>query len=276
MPIPKFSDWSRLDEAKGDAIVVVKSDSMWSKINDMVVCLFPGRTSREDAKRKTLELMKAKWGELPYRDQDVLRDMNVYQVPMTTLVGDGIGMPVLESEAVLESRSLPTGARALADALRANGVPVMSHQEGDDEVDGEVKITDKVHVQVGPGYVTVNRIVGDLKKGGGIMIGEEQPRDMKHLVRMINAAISTSKSADRRGKVEESSSGETFDYMMLSRLQSDCEYYLGHGGRSPHILHQGDEKKQIAEMKRIWKKLKVKPEWLSMEDIKDYEKKMVG
>ena len=71
-------------------------------------------------------------------------------------------------------------------------------------------------------------------------------------------------------------SDNTFDYQMLGRLQFDCDAFLGDGNRG------GDEKKlwagsvdgQIAEMKKIWDKLKVKPEWLSISDIWEYERKM--
>ena len=66
------------------------------------------------------------------------------------------------------------------------------------------------------------------------------------------------------------------NYMMLSRLQSDNEYYLGHGNRSENRLWAGNVKDQIAEMKRLYNELPkhLKPEWLSMTDINNYAKKM--
>lgn len=37
-----------------------------------------------------------------------------------------------------------------------------------------------------------------------------------------------------------------FEYMLLNRLQCDCNYYLGHGGRNAqHCLWAHDEQKQI-------------------------------
>lgn len=67
-----------------------------------------------------------------------------------------------------------------------------------------------------------------------------------------------------------------FNYMMLSRLQMDCDYYLGFGNRNEKVLWAGNVDDHIDEMKRIWNNLpkKEKPEWLSMEDILEYEKKM--
>lgn len=69
-----------------------------------------------------------------------------------------------------------------------------------------------------------------------------------------------------------------FDYMMLSRLQTDCKYYLGNGNRNKENLWAGDEQKQINEMKKLYNKFvdDDKPEWLTYEQILDYEKSMVN
>jgi hypothetical protein len=69
-----------------------------------------------------------------------------------------------------------------------------------------------------------------------------------------------------------------FDYMMLDRLRSDNEYYLGNGNRNPKNLWAGSVDGQIEEMKKLWNQLPKdkKPEWLSMEDIENYERKMKG
>lgn len=72
--------------------------------------------------------------------------------------------------------------------------------------------------------------------------------------------------------------GDKFTYMMLSRLQMDNDYYLGMGNRSARNLWAGSVDEQIKEMKRLWNSLPEdrKPEWLSMEDIKEYEKEMTS
>lgn len=68
-----------------------------------------------------------------------------------------------------------------------------------------------------------------------------------------------------------------FEYMMLSRLQSDCEYYLGSGGQNAeHALYYHDEKKHIEEMKKIYDILPIKPEWLTEEKLKEYEKLLLN
>ena len=75
---------------------------------------------------------------------------------------------------------------------------------------------------------------------------------------------------------ENSESDIKHQYMLLNRMQSDCEYFLNHGNGNAKRLYMGDVKKQIAEMKKIWNNLKEKPEWLSMEEINDYEKQMLS
>lgn len=69
---------------------------------------------------------------------------------------------------------------------------------------------------------------------------------------------------------------ETFRYMLLSRLQSDCDYYLGYGNRYPGSLWAGDEKSQIDYMLFIYNSLSVKPEWLSREQLIKYGLELTG
>lgn len=69
---------------------------------------------------------------------------------------------------------------------------------------------------------------------------------------------------------------QQFQYMMLSRLKSDCEYFLGNGGGAEKHLWAGSVQGQIDEMKKIHNLLEIKPEWLSMEEIEVYETKMKG
>lgn len=64
------------------------------------------------------------------------------------------------------------------------------------------------------------------------------------------------------------------NYMLLGRLQMDCEYFLGNGSRNTKYLWAGSVKDQISEMKSIFNSLAEKPEWISMEDILRYESLM--
>lgn len=68
-----------------------------------------------------------------------------------------------------------------------------------------------------------------------------------------------------------------FKYMLLDRLRSDCDYYLGYGNRNKKQLWAGNEQGQIDEMKKIYNNFTEdkKPEWLTYEQILEYEKAMV-
>ena len=76
-----------------------------------------------------------------------------------------------------------------------------------------------------------------------------------------------------RSEREERERAFRFDYMMLSRMQTDCNYYKSkeHFNRS----HASTWEQYIEEMKRLWKKFPedLKPEWISWEEILEYEKK---
>jgi len=56
---------------------------------------------------------------------------------------------------------------------------------------------------------------------------------------------------------------------LLSRLKSDCDYVLNYGG--VRNLWGKNIPEHIAAMKFYWDSLKVKPDWLSLEDIDSYE-----
>lgn len=65
-----------------------------------------------------------------------------------------------------------------------------------------------------------------------------------------------------------------FLYQMLSRLESDCKYFLGNGNGAEKHLWALTVDNQISAMKEIYNKLEEKPEWLSLEQINSYEKQM--
>lgn len=68
---------------------------------------------------------------------------------------------------------------------------------------------------------------------------------------------------------------DKFRYMLLDRMRQDCDYYLGNGDRNAEQLWAvGSVDRQIAYMKAILNSFKDKPEWLTMEQIKRYERLM--
>ena len=69
---------------------------------------------------------------------------------------------------------------------------------------------------------------------------------------------------------------EKFLYRLLSRMQTDCEYYLGNGGRYDAHLWALNPDKQIKYMIAIWDYLPEKPEWLPLDQLEKYSVEMTG
>lgn len=70
---------------------------------------------------------------------------------------------------------------------------------------------------------------------------------------------------------------DSYKYSLLSRMQSDCNYFLGNGNRNEKQLWAGNVKDHIENMKALYNSFSDngKPEWLTKEQIEDYEKKMM-
>lgn len=66
---------------------------------------------------------------------------------------------------------------------------------------------------------------------------------------------------------------QEFEYQMLDRLRSDCNYFINHCNLEKN-LWAGNIKDQIKEMRKIWGSLIVKPSWFSLKEIKNFEIKM--
>jgi len=68
-----------------------------------------------------------------------------------------------------------------------------------------------------------------------------------------------------------------FNYQILGRLKSDCDYFLGFGCRSLTRLVNESVASHIAEMRKLWNSFPKdkKPEWLTLEEIENYEKEMM-
>lgn len=71
---------------------------------------------------------------------------------------------------------------------------------------------------------------------------------------------------------------EKFRYQLLGRMQTDCNYFLGNGNRLDKFLWAGNVESQIAYMKALYNSFPddKKPEWISLDDINEYENAMVN
>lgn len=77
-------------------------------------------------------------------------------------------------------------------------------------------------------------------------------------------------------KLQEDTTNLEYNYMLLDRLKQDCEYFLGNGNGNVDTLWAKDIDEQIAKMKELYNSFtdEEKPEWITMEDINNYEKEM--
>ena len=66
-----------------------------------------------------------------------------------------------------------------------------------------------------------------------------------------------------------------FDYAMLYRLKTDCDYYLGNGYAFEGHLWAKTVEEHIEEMKKLYAIVPKKPEWLTAEMIQNYAVKMM-
>ena len=71
-------------------------------------------------------------------------------------------------------------------------------------------------------------------------------------------------------------SNDSFRYMLLDRMRSDCDYYLGFGNRNLNHLSSNSVEIHIQRMKDLWNSFSddKKPEWLTYEQILQYETEM--
>ncbi len=66
----------------------------------------------------------------------------------------------------------------------------------------------------------------------------------------------------------------SFEYQLLDRLRTGCNYFLGAGGRSEKHLWAGSVYAQIAKMRELYELPPEKPEWLTKEAIDSYAERM--
>ena len=65
---------------------------------------------------------------------------------------------------------------------------------------------------------------------------------------------------------------QQFTYMLLSRLQSDCNYYFNHGCGLWGVTPESHANKMV----ELYKALKIKPEWLPLSELKELYYKLTN
>lgn len=81
---------------------------------------------------------------------------------------------------------------------------------------------------------------------------------------------------EKRFDFEYTTKEATYRYMLLDRLRTDCNYFLGNGNRNEKNLWAGNVEDHINVMKELWHSfsLEEKPEWLTLEQIDQYAAQM--
>lgn len=71
---------------------------------------------------------------------------------------------------------------------------------------------------------------------------------------------------------------DSYKYMLLDRLRTDCEYYLGNGNRHAPHLWAGTVGTHIKSMILLYDSFPEadRPEWITLEDIENYKRMMEG
>lgn len=70
---------------------------------------------------------------------------------------------------------------------------------------------------------------------------------------------------------------DSYKYMLLDRLRTDCGYYLGNGNRNSNTLWGGSVAAHLDAMRALYESFPEddRPEWLTMEQIEDYAAQMI-
>ena len=76
--------------------------------------------------------------------------------------------------------------------------------------------------------------------------------------------------------IEQHENGDKFKYMLLGRLESDCKYFINTGKTNVKALWSGSVQDHIEDMTALYNSFSddKKPEWITLEKIKEYEKQM--
>lgn len=142
----------------------------------------------------------------------------------------------------------------------------MGYEEDSKEVydDGEYTI-DKTWCVNGNGNAVPNTLVYDVCYQGD-MIGQFNTLgEAKKLIK-----------EDRSRAITSATNPQADDYRLLDRLKSDCDYVLNNytGGKlAEKHLWAGNAGAQIDKMYELYDGLKVKPEWITREDIDEYARR---
>lgn len=169
----------------------------------------------------------------------------------------------------LEQISIRNQIQVLQECRRLIGKEPLTESNDDNYTNQDIRKAVKKVLDKDRNVFTDDSIYDVAEVLTGISDIDKMPKELLNRIRNI-----VEKDRYRKVKKEDKNDRKEFNYMLLDRLKTDCEYFLGNGNRNEKHLWAGSVDAQIKEMKKIWNSLKEKPEWLTMEDINNYEKLM--
>ena len=168
-------------------------------------------------------------------------------------------MPAPEETAAQAKQPEPSAAPALPDLAQ---VPV--RREGDTIIIGsgeaaheiDVTVSDKDHAAI------------------AAHLPDEAKRPVKHHTAQGKPDAGYEQLSLDSAPAQHTARDYSFEYQLLDRLRTDCNYFLGAGSRSEKHLWAGSVHDQIAKMRELYDLLPEKPEWLTPDDINKYAQRM--
>lgn len=171
----------------------------------------------------------------------------------------------------LEQISIRNQIQVLQECRRLIGKEPLTESEDKEYTNRNIRTAIKKVLDKDHNIFTDDSIYDVVEVLTGISDIDKMPKELLNRIRNI-----VEKDRYRKVKKEDKNDRKEFNYMLLDRLRNDCEYFLGNGNGNADTLWAKDIDEQIAKMKELYNSFTddQKPEWITMEDIDNYEKKM--
>ena len=171
----------------------------------------------------------------------------------------------------LEQISIRNQIQVLQECRRLIGKEPLTESEDKEYTNRNIRTAIKKVLDKDHNIFTDDSIYDVVEVLTGISDIDKMPKELLNRIRNI-----VEKDRYRKVKKEDKNDRKEFNYMLLDRLRDDCEYFLNHGNGYEPNLWAGDIDSQISKMKKLYNSFAddEKPEWITIEDINNYEKKM--
>ena len=175
----------------------------------------------------------------------------------------------------LEQISIRNQIQVLQECRRLIGKEPLTESNDDNYTNQDIRKAVKKVLDKDRNVFTDDSIYDVAQVLTGISDIDKMPENLLDQIRNV-VEKDRQRKTKRRVKKEDKNDRKEFNYMLLDRLRDDCEYFLNYGNGYEPNLWAGDIDSQISEMKKLYNSFAddEKPEWITIEDINNYEKKM--